>query len=88
LNLNTCVEAGIAIGADKARIVARKESLKVFLTCQAPPDEKNKTVRLPFMFRDDQVTWYANEAELLGHIRRLLQPYRKRIMNYEFARSF
>jgi hypothetical protein len=38
LNLNTCVEAGIAIGADKARIAAGKESLKVFLTCQSPPD--------------------------------------------------
>lgn len=88
LNLNTCVEAGIAIGANKIRISYGKKPLTLFMTCQSPTDEKDKTSSLPFMFRDDQVTWYSNEVELLGHCRRLLLPYRKRIMNYEFARSF
>jgi hypothetical protein len=88
LNLNTCVEAGIAIGANKIRILYGKKPLTLFMTCQSTTDEKDKTSSLPFMFRDDQVTWYFYEVELLGHCRRLLLPYRKRIMNYEFARSF
>lgn len=86
VNLNTCVEAGMALGASAARMQLGKMPLPVFLTGQCTPYEKGRTARLPFMFRDSQITWYCNEAELLGHIRRLLLPYRRRIMNYEFAR--
>jgi hypothetical protein len=86
VNLNTSVEAGIALGASNARILAGKKQLPVFLTVQCSPDEKRRTARLPFMFRDSQITWYSSEAELLGHCRRFLLPYRRRIMNYEFAK--
>jgi hypothetical protein len=51
------------------------------------PGEKGRTARLPFMFRDSQITWYSDEVELLAHCRRLLQPYRRRIMNYEFMKT-
>jgi hypothetical protein len=91
VNLNTCVEAGveagIAIGASNARVLGGMKPRPVFLTAQSPPDEKGRTARLPFMFRDSQITWYASEAELLGHCRRLLQPYRRRVMNYEFTKQ-
>jgi hypothetical protein len=88
VNLNTCVEAGIAIGASSARIFSGNKNLPVFLTAQFAPGEKGRTERLPFMFRDSQITWYSSEAELLGHCRRILLPYRRRIMNYEFAKPF
>ena len=77
VNLNTCVEAGMAVGAFHAK---GKKPLPLFLTAQCSPDEKGRTARLPFMFRDSQITWYSSEAELLGHCRRLLLPYRRRIM--------
>jgi hypothetical protein len=86
LNFNTCVEAGIALGASTARQLAKKKPIPVLLTAQRIPGEKDKTARLPFMFRDSQITWYSNEAELLAHCRRLLQPYRRWIMNYKFMK--
>lgn len=86
VNFNTCVEGGIALGASSARLLVGKKALPVFLIAQSSPEEKGRTARLPFMFRDSQITWYSNEAELLGHCRRLLQPYRRRIMNYEFTK--
>lgn len=86
VNLNTCVEGGIALGASSARSLAGKKPLPVFLTAESSPDERNRTARLPFMFRDSQITWYSSEAELFGHCRRLLLPYRRRIMNYEFTK--
>jgi len=86
VNLNTCVEAGIAIGANQARILRGGRSLPVFLAAQYAPDEQGRTARLPFMFQDAQITWYSAEVELMAHCRRLLLPYRRRIMNYEFAR--
>lgn len=86
VNLNTCVEAGMALGASVARAQAGKKTMPVFLTGQCAPEEKGRTARLPFMFRDSQITWYCTEAELFGHFRRLLLQYRRRVMNYEFAR--
>jgi hypothetical protein len=74
------------MGASNARLLAGKKPLPVFLIAQSAPEEKGRTARLPFMFRDSQITWYASEAELLGHCRRLLLPYRRRIMNYEFTK--
>lgn len=86
VNLNTCVEAGIALGASNARLLAGRKALPVFLTAQSAPEERGRTARLPFMFKDSQITWYSSGAELLGHCRRLLLPYRRRIMNYEFTK--
>lgn len=87
VNMNTCVEAGMALGASSARVVAGKSSMPVFLTAQCAPGEKGRTARLPFMFRDSQITWYLTEPELLAHVRRLLLPYRRRVMNYEIDRK-
>jgi hypothetical protein len=86
VNFNTCVEAGIALGSFAARGVAPSQS-QVFLTAQYSPGEKDRTARLPFMFQDAQITWYESEVELLAHCRRLLLPYRRRIMNFEFSKT-
>ncbi|MCC6155346.1 MAG: toll/interleukin-1 receptor domain-containing protein [Candidatus Hydrogenedentes bacterium] len=86
VNLNTCVEAGMALGASAVRVLSGKSPFPVFLMGQCAPNEKGRTSRLPFMFRDSQITWYSTESELLGHVRRLLLPYRRRVINYEFAR--
>jgi len=80
LNFNTCVEAGIARGVSRARILAGKKALPVLLMAPGRQADSGKTIQLPFMFRDDQITWYENKVELMGHIRRLLLPYRRRVL--------
>ena len=66
-NLNTCIEAGIARGAN----------IPLHLIARGPRH------RPPFMFRDQQVWYYEGDTELLGKIHTILYPYRRRIINYE-----
>jgi hypothetical protein len=63
-NLNTCIEAGIALGAN----------VPVFLVSG---DERHKP---PFMFRDRQIWHYQNELDLLGIVHKLALPYRRLII--------
>lgn len=66
-NLNTCIEAGIALGSKRPiHFVAREPRRKP-----------------PFMFRDQQVFYYADDVELLGIIHRLTYQYRRRVLNWE-----
>ena len=67
-NLNTCIEVGIARGAG----------------CNYHLIAKTPRKRPPFMFRDQQVWFYKDDVELLGLIHKILFPYRRRVMNYEF----
>ena len=60
-NLNTCIEAGIAIGAN----------VPVHLISE---DERHKP---PFMFRDRQIWHYQNDLDLLGIVHKLVLPYRR-----------
>lgn len=69
-NLNTCIEAGIARGAN----------IRYHLVAQEPRR------RPPFMFRDQQVWHYNNDVELLGKIHRIVFPYRRRILNWELPK--
>ncbi len=69
-NLNTCIEAGIARGANtRLHLVAREPR-------QRPP----------FMFRDQQVWHYADDVDLLGKIHSIVYPYRRRVLNWELSR--
>lgn len=68
-NLNTCIEAGIAWGADR----------KFHLIAHGTRDQPK-----PFMFRDFQLSYYADDFELLGIIHRLLYPYRQYVWNYDY----
>ncbi len=70
-NLNTCIEAGIAVGA----------KTPIHLLAGGPRHKP------PFMFRDQQVWYYENDIDLLGIIHNLVRPYRRRIINYELKTS-
>ena len=64
-NLNTCIEAGMPMGANEhihllAGGVRRKP---------------------PFMFRDQQIWHYDNDVDLIGIVHNLVLPYRRHIMN-------
>lgn len=63
-NLNTCIEAGVAIGAN------------VPLNLLSG-DERHKP---PFMFRDRQVWHYQDDLDLIGIIHKLVLPYRRYIL--------
>ncbi|MFN8383652.1 MAG: toll/interleukin-1 receptor domain-containing protein [Anaerolineales bacterium] len=63
-NLNTCIEAGVAIGAN------------VPLNLLSG-DERHKP---PFMFRDRQVWHYQSDLDLLGTIHKFVIPYRRYIL--------
>jgi hypothetical protein len=66
-NLNTCIEAGIAIACG-----ANLELLA-----------RGKPRRPPFMLRDQQMPTYESEVEQLGVIHRIARRYRRRILNAE-----
>ena len=66
-NLNTFIEAGIARGA----------GTRLHLVAQGPRHTP------AFMFRDQQVEYYSDDAELLGTINRIIYPYRRRVIDYD-----
>jgi hypothetical protein len=70
-NLNTCIETGIALGAQ----------VPLHLVARGPRRKP------PFMFRDQQVWYYENDLELLGIVHNLVRPYRRRILNYELQKN-
>lgn len=61
---NTCIEAGIARGADR----------DLYLVAQG---ERHTP---PFMFRDMNVRYYDNEVELMAIVHKILRPYRRKII--------
>jgi len=66
--LNTCIEAGVARGAGAT----------LYLIAQEP----RSSDKIPFMFRDRQVWFYADEVAILGRIRRIVRPYRRRVIEF------
>lgn len=65
--LNTCIEVGIARGANKV--------LK--LISKGPRESP------PFMFRDLQVFHYDKDEEILAKVHKLLFSYKRRVINLE-----
>jgi hypothetical protein len=66
-NLNSCIEAGMALAADaNLELVSRGPSR-----------------RPPFMLRTLQMPTYANEIEQVGVVHKIIRPYRRRIINAE-----
>lgn len=61
---NTCIEAGIARGADTDLFIIAKEPR------QAPP----------FMFRDIEVRHYADDCSLLAIVHKVLRGYRRSVL--------
>jgi hypothetical protein len=35
------------------------------------------------MFRDQEVLFYEDDAELVGRVHQIVFPYRRRVLNYE-----
>jgi hypothetical protein len=69
-NLNTCIEAGVALGAQRP----------LYLVAAGPRHAP------PFLFRGYQVWYYADEAALVGIMHRIAFPYRRRVLNRELRR--
>ena len=68
-NLNTCIEAGVAMGA----------RVPLHLLAGGPRRKP------PFMFRDQQIWHYEDDIELLGIIHNLTLPYRGRTINSDLV---
>jgi hypothetical protein len=79
INLNTCIEAGIAIGAKRPVFVSALDPASF------DANVTDRTTQIPFMFRNNQVHWYANEQDYLARMHRLARLMRRRILNQEFA---
>jgi hypothetical protein len=62
--LNSCIEAGIALGSNK----------NLYLTCRAP----RRTP--PFMFRNKQVWYYEEEVDLVGKLRQIAALHRRMVL--------
>jgi hypothetical protein len=61
--LNSCIEAGIALGSEKA----------LYLTCRMPRRSP------PFMFRNKQVWFYEDSLELIGNLRQIAAKHRRMV---------
>jgi len=70
VNLNTCIETGIAIGANREHIVLAR----------GREETPGKTEALPFMLRNCQILYYEDDVELLGKLHRALTPFRRRLV--------
>ena len=70
VNLNTCIETGIAIGANREQIVL----------VRGRDETPGKTDALPFMLRNCQILYYDDDVELLGKLHRALTPFRRRLV--------
>ena len=71
VNVNACIEAGIALGADRQlNIVARRGA----------SDRWKLDDHLPFMIRHNTVETYEDDQHLIGLVHRYARPFRRRII--------
>ncbi len=68
-NINSCIEAGMAVGANRPLALIGKGSRH----------------RPPFMLSNFQMYPYESDLEMLGIIHKIVFPYRRRIINSEVA---
>ncbi len=69
-NINSCIEAGIAIGAKRPlNLIARVPRGKV-----------------PFILSNYQVNNYSSDIDLLSTVHRITFPFRRRVLNSELPR--
>jgi hypothetical protein len=71
VNWNTCIEAGIAMGAGRTlHMIARR----------SPRDRWQIKEHLPFMVRDNTVQVYADDQDLMGLAHKFARTLRRRII--------
>ena len=78
INVNTCIEAGIAFAHAKP----------LFLTAIDPgvrDPAGSKTRSVPFFFRDHSIEWYQDEPGFLAKIYRIAFNRRRRVINDELS---
>jgi hypothetical protein len=78
VNINTCIEAGIAMAANKP----------LFITSLDPTlagAKVRKTEAIPFFFRDHAIEWYSDDLSFLAKVHRIAMERRRRILNDEIA---
>lgn len=76
INVNTCVEAGMAFAADRP----------LFVTALDPSTREadiSKTKEIPFYFRDYHIEWYKDDPGFLANIYRIAYNRRRRVINDE-----
>ena len=71
VNWNTCIEAGIALGAGTPiQIIARRQVGESWMIKD----------NLPFMLRDHSIGTYADDQHLMALIHKSVRPFRRRIL--------
>jgi hypothetical protein len=71
VNWNTCIEAGIALGAGTPiQIIARRQVGETWMIKD----------NLPFMLRDHAIETYADDQRLMALIHKSVRPFRRRIL--------
>jgi hypothetical protein len=78
-NVNTCIEAGVAMGARRPLLVSALDPLSF------DPAVVDRTTQIPFMFRNSQIQWYDSDVDFLAKVHRLARVMRRRILNDELA---
>jgi hypothetical protein len=71
INWNSCIEAGIALGAGRpVQVIMRRGA----------GDTWTISKDLPFMLRDNQLGEYSDDQHLIGLIHKFARPYRRRVI--------
>jgi hypothetical protein len=76
VNINTCVEAGMAIAHLRPLFLTALDA-----TLRDP--KAKKTDAIPFFFRDHSIEWYRSDSEFLANIYKIGFNRRRRVINDE-----
>ena len=76
ININTCIEAGIAMSAGRPLLLTSIDPTKVGAAT-------SKTASVPFFFKNHEIEWYANDLEFLAATHKIARLLRRRIINDE-----
>lgn len=76
INVNTCVEAGIAFAHKKPLFITS-------LDANIRDPNAKKSDAIPFFFRNHVIEWYRSEPEFLASIHKIALNRRRRVINDE-----
>lgn len=76
ININTCIEAGIAFAHEKPLFLTALD-----VSCRV--NTASKTASIPFFFRDHSIEWYQDDIGFLANVYRIAFNRRRRILNAE-----
>jgi hypothetical protein len=87
LNVNSCIEAGIALGAGFGMTAASGGVERtIYAVCRDPQTPEGKTKDVPFMLRSSvTVEFYKDELDFLAKVHRIARQQRRRVINLELS---